>query len=106
MRVYDVGNKARVGFWCAAPDAETAKQIALAAGHAKKLENLDTTDITEKFSGEGAAEILNGERTGHLVRQLSGFSGTQLIASLKATGKPPVTKPPRWIFAEDAVQKK
>ena len=103
MKVYDVGNKAREGFWCAAPDEEAAKQIALAAGHAKKIENLHVTDITEKFEGIGAAEILSGTRTGHLCWQGASHNAAEFFKTIKDTGKPPVPKPGKWIFVGEKI---
>lgn len=104
MRIFDVGNTARRGFWVAAPDAETAKDIALAAKHAKKRANLHVLDVTDSFlredpeyhDVESIQAILNGTRTGRVVAIGTSFSGAEFFAALKNTGQPPKT--PRTIW--------
>lgn len=96
MRIFDVGNKSNLGFWCAAPDAETAKQIALAAKHAKKIENLRATDVTENFLRDeatgnhvGISEIIAGDKTGRVMGE-----GCSLTFKEIMEGKKP--SPTRW----------
>ena len=87
LKFFDVGNKARIGFWCIAKDAETAIQIAFEANHAKKKENLRATDITEEFlqseKGPEVAEMANGNIQGHLIKQGFSLSLTDLMAGKK-----------------------
>lgn len=99
MRIFDIGNKARTGFWCAAPDAETAKAIALAAGHAKSIDNLRATDVTEHFLDKramghtGIDEIVNGAATGHVIGRCQSYTMAELLAG--------VTKAkPHWVILE------
>lgn len=94
-RIYDLGNKAKDGFWCAAPDEATAIRIALAKGHAKKAENLTVNDVTESFAGANGIEpILAGPRTGRIA-----LRGTALRIQDVLNGvKPP---PSVWMFMED-----
>lgn len=91
MRVFDIGNKARTGFWCAANDEAEAKQIALAAGHAKTIANLRSTDITAKFTGKGADAIKTGTQTGHLVFKGVSYTFEEIIAGVKREGE-------GWVF--------
>lgn len=104
MRIYSIGNKARVGFWCAAPDGETAAQIALAAGHAKRRENLDVSDVTPWYEGQmaegvlGIREILEGDVTGRVLKRGHSRTMAQILA-----GEPAVA--PRWLVVPCQVRR-
>ena len=106
MRIYDVGNKAKVGFWCAAPDEDTAKDIALAAKHAKNRQALRVTDVTEQFLSNSPAHhdmdsiqaILDGDKTGRIVGQGQSFTFNQVVEAIAATGKGPVAAKTKWMI--------
>ena len=104
MRIYDVGNTARVGFWCAAPDAETAKQLALAAGHGKKLANLRATDVADHFLAQdpkhhdaaSIRSVLDGTRTGRVIGRAHSVRMDEVFRAIAETGHPPPSVPTRW----------
>jgi hypothetical protein len=95
MNIYDVGNKSHVGFWCAAPDPETAIDIALAAGHGKARSNLRAIDVTLAFRRNmerghlGIAEILAGDETGRVIGRANFVTMEQILRGEKAA-------PTRW----------
>lgn len=103
MFIFDVVNRARVGFWCAAPDAGTAIEIAFAAGHAKKRENLTAKDVTERFMAldperhdqESIRAILDGQKTGRVIGRGHSYNAAEFFAQL-AAGDPP--KPERMVW--------
>ena len=104
MNIYDVSNKNKHGFWCAAPDAETAKDIALHAGHAKKRENLHVTDVTQRFLDldpqhhdlTSVQAILAGTRAGRVIGRLDAHNAAEFMRVFIETGQPPVSKPTVW----------
>lgn len=97
MRIFGVGNKNHVGFWCAAPDAETARDIAFSARHARKRENLTVVDVTVQFEGrEGIAAILAGDRMGRVTGR-----GDSVAAQVLRGEKPQAA---RWVIAWEWVR--
>ena len=92
-RIYDLGNTSRVGFWCAAPDEATAREIAVKAGHAKKPGNLRVRDITEKVRNDkGMSPIIGSEQTGRLIYQGVSYTFAEVVAGVKREAK-------GWMFA-------
>jgi hypothetical protein len=96
MEIFRVRNKAHLGCWIVASDADTAKQIALERGHARKLENLTTTCVTqlileEELTRDSALEIVNGDKTGIMIRQMSSYTFTEVVCGTKKPG-------PRWVL--------
>lgn len=110
MRIFDVGNSAGAGFWCAAPDAATAIDIAFAAKHARKRENLDATDVTEKFRAFDPAHheassieaVLTGTKTGRVVGKLPVYNALELFDALAKTGKPPARAQEKTIWVVES----
>jgi hypothetical protein len=105
MRIYDVGNKAKVGFWCAAPDEDTAKDIALAAKHAKNRQALRVADVTEMFLKndpnhhdlDSIHAILNGTTTGRVVGIGQSFRFEEILKAIDETGTGPKAAKTRWV---------
>lgn len=89
MRIYDVSNTARVGFWCAAPNHDTAISIALNAKHARRWENLTATDVTADFQQRiadghrGIEAILSGEQTGRIIGKGESYTMDEILAGVK-----------------------
>lgn len=87
-KIFDVGNRAGVGFYIAAPNEAAAKELALRLGHVKSIANASVADVTDLLSGEkGVAEIIAAEKSGHVVKELSAYSIHEVIAGVKKEAK-------------------
>jgi 3-hydroxyacyl-CoA dehydrogenase len=97
MDIFRVHNKAHCGCWVVAPDVASAKVLALQAKHARKIENLTaekvTADILADVAATGAQEIVSGNKTGFMVRRISGYTFDEVVAGVKKPG-------PRWELVE------
>lgn len=107
VRIFDIGNKAKVGFWCAAPDAETAIEIALDAKHGKARENLHATDVTDSFLSQDPEHhdaasiqaIVNGTKTGRVIGQMpAAYNAAEFFKAFAETGKPPEREQKKTIW--------
>lgn len=111
MRLYDIGNRARMGFWCIAPDEATAKQIALKAKHAKSLEALRARDVTDAYltdvhqapeSRASLEALLTGTKTGRAFKRGTSYNAAEHIRDI-LEGKPISRNPWLWHLTEIAL---
>lgn len=76
LKMFDVGNTSRIGFFCLAESKEQAVEIACAAGHVKSAENarcyeFDLDDILKKDSAaESLRELVAEGKPGRLIKEL------------------------------------
>lgn len=76
LKMFDVGNTSRTGFFCLAESKEQAAEIACAAGHVKSAENarcheLDLDDVLKKDSAaESLRKLVAEGKPGRLIKEL------------------------------------
>lgn len=93
MRIYSVGNSARVGVYVAAPDPDVAVTVALAIKHARYRRNLRATDDTASFEHHASTDghtgidtILNGTTVGIVRGRGNSYTLDEIMQGIK---KPP-----------------
>lgn len=99
MRMYDIGNTNRIGFWVCAKDENSALNIVEKRGHIKNRKNARIHDITEqaleddKKKTDTLKQILNGNKQGRLMFQGVSYSFQEVLQGI-------TKKPIGWILEE------
>lgn len=101
MRVFRAINRSQTGQWIVAPDEDTARQLSLKLGHARKLANVTVRDVTAEClatNAVGLPDILAQGKTGVLARQIPSWTVDEVMR--QALGEQIVKPEPTWIFRE------
>jgi hypothetical protein len=100
VRLYDVSNKHRTGFFVVARTPERAAEVAVELGHARELASCKTADVTELYrNDDGLRDLMSGNVEGQVGKQMMPLNVREMMLSA-AQGKPIAQHSPRsaWVL--------
>jgi hypothetical protein len=101
---FDVGNTTPAGAFILARDHDDALAVAIAVGHCKTGKGARVhgpLDISKDSAADDLYAFMTTGRRGRLAKRGTSINGADIIAAIRATGRPPTPPKPNWVFMQE-----